>query len=267
MYPLLWSDITPEFLHVRPFLLLDVSIFNTQYVGNLIMNGRIKSQAGIALPHELWLKILDYIGIRKPEFCLARPLTATDHEGYTTLTCEVNTSALNSIVTDLKDQSDVNTINAFLTSPDEEYDMSFTNDLHEVLERESHQAQYFKISLAYDGDDRSTSSDDENASNDDYSVSTIQEALGLDCLFHQLDVPNIIAHLQEYHCQLCRGRHTICPGCTGGKAQRFDAFDGCDKDLACPLCLGQGFMYEDKGLWRDYQGKWNRATKKPVTRD
>ena len=46
--------------------------------------------------------------------------------------------------------------------------------------------------------------------------------------------------------------HTICPGCTGGVAQKFDAFMGCGVDLACPLCLGLDFMRRDKELLQEY---------------
>jgi hypothetical protein len=37
-------------------------------------------------------------------------------------------------------------------------------------------------------------------------------------------------------CLMCGGGGFICPGCTGGLAQKYDAFMGCGVDLACPVC-------------------------------
>ena len=63
-------------------------------------------------------------------------------------------------------------------------------------------------------------------------------------------------YLQDKVCRICdyEDGHTICPGCTGGIAQKFDAFVGCGVDLACPLCLGLDFMRRDKALQQTYSG-------------
>jgi hypothetical protein len=37
-------------------------------------------------------------------------------------------------------------------------------------------------------------------------------------------------------CSMCHGSRYICPGCTRGRAQRYEAFMGCGVDLACPVC-------------------------------
>lgn len=72
------------------------------------------------------------------------------------------------------------------------------------------------------------------------------------CLFHEITVPDVIARVQDTVCFVCGDEHTICPGCTGGVAQRFDAFMGCGVQLACPLCLGLDFMQQDKTLLETY---------------
>ena len=74
------------------------------------------------------------------------------------------------------------------------------------------------------------------------------------CVFDQVTVPDVSAHLQDEVCGVCNGEngHTICPGCSRRIAQKFDAFMGCGVDLACPLCLGLDFMRRDKELLRAY---------------
>jgi hypothetical protein len=71
-------------------------------------------------------------------------------------------------------------------------------------------------------------------------------------LYTNIKMPDVLSRLCSGFCKFCRGSRTICPGCTGGYAQNFDAFMGCGVDLACPLCLGYRFCQKDKAVLQDY---------------
>ena len=83
------------------------------------------------------------------------------------------------------------------------------------------------------------------------------------CLFHELSVPDIIARLQNYKCNVRKdaGRHIICPGRTRISGD-FGALTTCDYLLACPLCLGLDFMKEDEALMNGDKVSVNAATHK-----
>jgi len=51
-------------------------------------------------------------------------------------------------------------------------------------------------------------------------------------------VPDVIANIDDGDCCVCNGTRHICPGCTGGVADKFEVFMGCSVSLACPLCVG-----------------------------
>jgi hypothetical protein len=53
-------------------------------------------------------------------------------------------------------------------------------------------------------------------------------------------------------CGFCGTGRFICPGCTGGRADRFDVFIGGGVLLACPLCMGVGFAQDYKNFLRYY---------------
>ncbi|KAI4249447.1 MAG: hypothetical protein L6R42_008985 [Xanthoria sp. 1 TBL-2021] len=84
-------------------------------------------------------------------------------------------------------------------------------------------------------------------------VSSTSTALHVpECLFIDTTVPDVIARLEGGRCWVCEGERDICPGCTRGVANEFDAFMGCGVDLACPLCMGLDFMQEDKAFLQKY---------------
>lgn len=192
----------------------------------------MKSKGGIALPPEIWLQIFEFlkIPVKKSEYHLARVLTATPRGGSTTLSCEVELSALTFPLAHLDNGQEVQAIERYLAAPGQQHDLSFLEKM-EACSRPSPTSKFFSITV--------TDSDD---------------ILLPHCLFHEVTVPDVIAHLQNVICMVCQGRdsHTICPGCTGGIAQKFDAFMGCGVDLACPLCLGLSFMQRDKELLEAY---------------
>ena len=231
MLPLTASAVTTKFLRDKPFLLLNASAFDTRYVGSLLAHGALKSKGGIALPPEIWLNIFDLVKLRTkaPEYHLARVLTATSRGENTILSCEVDLSALTFTLAFLDNAEEVLAIESYLAAPTQEHDLSF---LEPKEARPSPISKFFCITV--------TDSDNDFLSH---------------CLFHGVTAPDVIAHLQDVACGICGGStfgHTICPGCTGGKAQKFDAFMGCGVNLACPLCLGLDFMQEDKDLLQAY---------------
>ena len=251
MQPLTSNDISASFSKVRPFLLLDVSIFNTRHVGSLLSRNAITSQAGQTFPSEIWLKIFHYMeedNRRDTRFCLARPLKATVGRDYTTLKCEVNLSALNFKLADIGSREEILELEDLFNDPDNQKAVSVAENLPTLPARETHKSSSFYITIANEDSDKHTST-------------SLAHKFLPNCLYHQLEVPDIIAFLQDYDCGVCGADsgHTICPGCTGGVAQRFDAFMGCGIGLACPSCLGLDFMKEDSELLRAYH--WEEMPK------
>jgi hypothetical protein len=74
-----------------------------------------------------------------------------------------------------------------------------------------------------------------------------------------VDVPDVISYIFDGKCNFCRGGRDICPGCTGGRSEKFGVAMGCGVDLACPLCLGSEFSYQDKQVLLEYY--WERMPK------
>ena len=235
MRPLKSSDVTATFLTDRPFLLLNVVAFNTCYLGSLLAKNVLKSKGGITLPQEIWLKIFEALHRSPPDYHLARALTAKSYGGKVTLSCKVELSALTSPLACLDNKNQVKVIEFYLAVPDGQHDLSFLEEIKTSALRPSPTSKFLSVTFA-----ESNNSD--------------QRPFSPQGLFFEITVPDVIAHLQDYVCGVCCGGngHTICPGCTGGVAQRFGAFMGCGVDLACPLCLGLDFMREDKELLQDF---------------
>ena len=241
MRPLKSSDITEKFLTDRPFLILDAAAFRARSLGSILAKQAIKSGGGIALPLEIWLKIFK-LSLPEPEYHLVRVWTVIFHEEHTSLSCEVDSSTLTAALADLRNSREVETIDRYLAAPDEAHDLSFLDELSTDSPRPSPSWKHFSIKV-------------------DNSDNLNQGDFFPDCLFLEISVPHIIGHLQDNICWVCQDRdgRTICPGCTRGVAQEFDAFMGCGVNLACPLCLGLDFMREDKRLLQAYY--WDELPK------
>ena len=146
------------------------------------------------------------------------------------LECEIDTSALISSPASIDNEDEIRAVEEYLAFPnqDDKRDPFIQHHLDLSSTRPQPLSRFFTI-----------------------TVTSAHDAIFLpDCVFHEIEVPDLIGRLQEYECHVCEFRdgHTICPGCTGGVAQRYGAFMGCGVDLACPLCLGLNFMLEDKSL-------------------
>ena len=144
------------------------------------------------------------------------------------MTPKCRRSALTSPLAHLDSGDEVRAVERYLAAPDQDHDLSFTTNSR-VRARPPPRSRFFSITVT----------------NGDYAFLP-------HCLFYEITVPDIIAHLQDFKCWVCEDRRTICPGCTGGVAKRFDAFMGCGVDLACPLCLGLDFSQNDKVLLKTY---------------
>ena len=178
--------------------------------------------------------IFNLLLTKPPTYHLARPLRITSHGDRVVLECEIDTSDLISSPEYIDNEDEIRTVEDYLAFPDR-HDKSdpFIQDILSTRStRPQPTSHFFTI-----------------------TVTSAPHAIFLpDCLFYDITVPDLIGRLQEYVCHVCefRRRHTICPGCTGGVAQRYGAFMGCGVDLACPLCLGLDFMEEDKSLLEHY---------------
>ena len=233
MHPLTPSSITPSFRTHLPYLLLDASAFSTRHIGSLLSRDAIKSSGGISLPQEIWRTIFNLLATEPPTYYLARPLRLTSHGDDVVLKCEIDTSALISSPEYIDNEDEIRAVENYLAFPDQngERDPFIQDRMDTDSSHPQPTSHFFTI-----------------------TVTRTPHAIFLpDCLFHDITVPDLIGRLQEYVCHVCEFRdgHTICPGCTGGVAQRYGAFMGCGVDLACPLCLGLNFMQEDKSLLED----------------
>ena len=231
MHPLRPSSINPSFRTHLPYLLLDASAFSTRYVGSLLSKNAIKSSGGISLPQEIWHEIFNLVATNPPTYHLARPLHVTSHGDDVILNCEIDTSALISSPAYIDNEDEIHAVEIYLAFPDQ-HDPFIQEHLDTPSMRPQPPSRFFTI-----------------------TVTDAPHAVFLpDCLFHDVTVPDLMGRLQEHVCHVCdfRDGHTICPGCTGGVAQRYGAFMGCGVDLACPLCLGLKFMWEDKSLLEEF---------------
>ena len=232
MHPVTPSSITPSFRTHLPYLLLDASAFSTYHIGSLLLKNLIKSSGGISLPQEIWYMIFSLLPTKPPTYHLARPLRIKSLGDDVVLECEIDTSALIFSHEHVDNEGEIRALEDYLAFPDRHDEIDpFIQDLLSTT-RPQPTSRFFTI-----------------------TVTSAPHAISLpDCLFYDITVPDLIARLQDYSCRVCNFRdgHTICPGCTGGVAQRYGAFMGCGVDLACPLCLGLDFMEEDKGLLERY---------------
>lgn len=146
MRPLTSSAVTTAFLKDKQFLLLNASVFDTRYVGSLLTKDAIKSEGGIALPPEIWLKIFKLL-TKKPEYHLARVLTATSRGESTTLSCEVDLSALTSPLAYLDNAHEVRAMESYLAAPDQQHGLSFLGIDPGSSYRPSPTSRFFSISV------------------------------------------------------------------------------------------------------------------------
>ena len=234
MHPLTPSSITLSFRTHLPYLLLDKSAFSTRHIGSLLSKDAIRSRGGISLPQEIWHTMFSLIPAKAPSYYLARPLRVTSRGDDVILYCEIDATALIMSPDIIDNEDEIRAVEDHLAFPDQDDEQRdpFVQRQLDTPNPPKTPSRFFT-----------------------FTVTSARHATFLpDCLFHDITVPDLIGRLQQYECHVCefRNGHTICPGCTGGVAQRYGAFMGCGVGLACPLCLGLEFMREDKRLLKKY---------------
>ena len=217
MCPLKVKDVQDDILAKKPVLLLDTNKLAIRYLIRHVLANNLPHK----LPTELWLNIVSfYAKICEPIFKAVRP---------TSISAMANGQMLHCVGIDL-DLGELEGKYAVMAAED------FLPSSHPLKDQNVPRATETEVT------------NDIAFSSDSISSGTMSTP-GLcvpDCLFTAITVPDVISWLHDGSCWVCRGKRTICPGCTGGKSEDFGAFMGCGVDLACPLCMGLDFMLEDK---------------------
>ncbi|KAI4174139.1 MAG: hypothetical protein LQ343_002474 [Gyalolechia ehrenbergii] len=238
MHPLTSADLQPTLLDKKPILLLNSLVLPIRTFVRYVIADALPGAAG-RLPTEIWLKIMEFIEVKDGKYEAVQPTSIVPSNGGVMLHCRV--VALDFGTWD--NRAEVEAAEQWLQSP-HTYDQQCESEeefIFGVKDTNKTYAISFPTALASSG----------------ASVSALRAP---DCLFTAITVPDVISWLQNGRCWVCDGDRDICPGCTGGKAQEFDAFMGCGDALACPLCMGLDFMDEDnKFLQKYYWDKPPRA--------
>ncbi|KAI4288292.1 MAG: hypothetical protein L6R35_002441 [Caloplaca aegaea] len=242
MHLLTSATLQPDFLaEKKPILLLDTSILPLRSLVRYVAADAFAGAAG-KLPIEIWLEnIIEYARPEEPQHVAVQPTAIVPWKYGSMLHCR----AVDLDLGTFDGRADVEAAERWLQSP-HTYDQE---------QRESHNGIIFRAK---------DTNNNNNNNNNTYgiffpgvlpassSASVLAALSAPDCLFTAITVPDMISWLQDGRCWVCRGKRDICPGCTGGKAQEFDAFMGCGVKLACPLCMGLEFMYKDKEFLEEY---------------
>ncbi|KAL8830194.1 MAG: hypothetical protein Q9170_005840 [Blastenia crenularia] len=254
MRPLLPFELQDDLLIQKPILLLKTTVLPINYLIKLVFANKL-SGAAAKVPSELWLKIVaHYTTSCGNGFLPVVPIsiTASPHRQ---LRCKGVVLKLG----DFSDRYAVMAAEEFLASTLSYHPHPFGEDRRSELILGHPDPEDEELRLV----EHDYFSADEVGI--EYSIvlpkgitsaKTSAPALKMiDCLFTAVAVPDIVAWLENGQCWVCNGERDICPGCTGGVAQKFDAFMGCGTPLACPLCMGLDFMAEDKIFLKKFY--WN----------
>ncbi|OTB00524.1 hypothetical protein M426DRAFT_15332 [Hypoxylon sp. CI-4A] len=218
-------------------LLLNTKVVGPRYVKQLLArdNSDIRSNGGIALPNELWDIILKLANEGKDKFCLAKASVVSRSSNIVILRC---------VRHEFGDPDD---------PEDEEFAAGCLGSTEKVRSFEAYLGYATSSSAAHDEVELPELT---RLSGPENTYTVVLDTTSADsCLYNDLEVPDIISRIEDGYCLVCNGTRYICPGCTGGVAQKFDAFMGCGVDLVCPLCVGVDFCMDHKRfLERNY---WN----------
>lgn len=234
MHSLTSSDLNPDLLNKKPILLLNSSLIPIRSLIRYITARAFPGTAG-KVPIEIWLRIIDYMQIKDAIHEAVRPTSIASSKGGTLLHCQVVDLDIGTFA----DRVKVEAAERWLPFPrayDEDSEIDFTFAAKVVTNKTY--AISFPQAPATSG-------------------SSIPALTIPDCLFTAITVPDVISRVENGDCWVCDGERHICPGCTGGRADKFDAFMGCGVLLACPLCMGIEFMQEDKEFCEKYY--WEKA--------
>lgn len=238
MYPVTTDSVTPNFLNDKPLMLLNTGLQRVELLTRLVSNKSIASKGGVVLPNEIWSRILELIRQDSgAEFCWVRPHSVQERAHGNVLKCVKEILDANCDCGELDGEREIRGYEEFMAAPDR---FKSDTELDLGLIR---QPTYKTIEVLLPS-------------------SEMSERHTFAFLFSDITVPDVIAHVERGRCWVCGGERSICPGCTGGVAQKFDAFMGCGVSLACPLCMGMDFMHEDKRWLQDYY--WDEPIEEEV---
>ncbi|KAI0842500.1 hypothetical protein F5Y06DRAFT_128757 [Hypoxylon sp. FL0890] len=231
MKPVQMTDVSERLFTKDSLLLLNTGVVGLRYVKQLLArnNTNIRSKGGISLPAQLWSIILKIAQKgTKDRFCLVKADLVSESPDMVVLRCVRHKFDCPEDVVlagNLRDKESVGHFEHYLACATPSTAESLNIELPELC-RLSGPENTFSVVLD--------------------TTSTVP------CLYTSLDVPDIIAKIDDGLCWVCDGMRFICPGCTGGKAQNFDAFMSCGVDLACPLCIGMDFCQDHKQYLEGY---------------
>ncbi|KAF5611574.1 uncharacterized protein FSUBG_2011 [Fusarium subglutinans] len=224
---------------LNSILIFDIDCWGASYIRNIISHGPshiTTKQGNKTLPTELWLEILDLTEITVDEntykLVYGIELTHKSANGSRiepTLICNV----LDQIkeCSELGDGGHVDLFEKCLKDPSYE---AVTEEERERLDNEPF--PFFRI----------TKSARENAFSIPVSHLRFQE----DFLFHNVEVPDIIARLENGNCRLCMGNRDLDIYLYDPREEASFFCGGvlshehCGHGAICPLCLGEEYAYE-----------------------
>ena len=253
MRPLKPAELNKDFLLKKPILLLDINKLPINSLVDIILENQFQGAAA-KLPTELWLKVIDHCTTSSKFKPVVLTSFASLPHGRQLVKCK---EVVDLELGDFGDRYAVMAAEEFMASTTAYKPHSFGEEYRSseiapglIDPRDEERRTALHEISADEGDKEysviiSTHVTTSLAS----SASTLKIR---DCLFTAVTVPDIVARLDDGECWVCDGSGNICPGCTGGVAQKFDAFMGCGADLACPLCMGLDFMSTHKDFLEKY---------------
>jgi hypothetical protein len=221
------GNASAQVLDDKPLMLFNRSLLGIRYIRQLLASTKTSftSTGGTALPTELWNMILRFaLDDTQDSFCFAQGISLGKSLIGEILHCRVVSLEDGPLCGDLDNYEEVDAFEEFMNKPNQHTSLPFTEPTLRL-------GQTFEILI--------TPADD---------------GLPADsaCLFSDVTVPDIISCMEDGDCSFCSNSRFICPGCTGGRAQKFEVFMGCGVELACPLCMGTDFSQEHKGFLQEY---------------
>ncbi len=240
MKPLRSTACDGSFLSDRPLLLLDTSMVVIRWMYQLIASGNtnIQSSGGIKLPTELWIQIFDLAADSiTHSFCFVQASQVLSEPSRTPTSQGGQSTSTSQVLRCMRTEFD----------PTE-----FVENETTVYEVE----RYMRAPGQHTGDDLSHSqlSGPENT----FYVKVDSRKGRFECLYYDIEVPDIISRIEGGRCWACSSSRSICPGC-GGVGREYGVFMGCGVSLACPLCMGLDTAEYHKSFLQVYY--WDKPPK------
>ncbi|KAG8526109.1 uncharacterized protein KY384_000102 [Bacidia gigantensis] len=264
MRPLVSSDIRADLVSNGPVLLIDVSSLPIPRFISHLNYGNLISK----LPLEIWRQIIDeHAKLIHPKYWCVRPKAIQESQHGKTLFCQGVTFNL-----DLADQFSVADAEDFLTST-VGFQQGRNDQINEIgnLKNDAPPRSPDRNDYTDEASDSEDGTFEAEDTKDRYCIFMPNEEGPMVLPFRpsnyaDITVPDWIAFCDNGDCWVCEGERRMCPGCTGGKYQKFDCFGSCGSGLACPLCIGMQFAWDDKDFLETYNHPYAPPKKELVAR-